>query len=165
MFLESERRKMHRNFSPLCWRAWPRRWGIRWRRQAASTATSHKRTRNSQFSTTYFPFNFAAEVNRVLYHGCMLCFFSSRLFNFKVTCSNCGRLSDTTEHTNLWPIDVKVNWNRVSWMSETFSLSNPLFQKYIQDVSKGMSYFLREEVLDGENAYKCDKFVVWIRHW
>jgi ubiquitin carboxyl-terminal hydrolase 36/42 len=56
-------------------------------------------------------------------------------FSLLVTCSNCGRLSDTIENTNTWPVDVK----------------------FVQDIRKGMLDFLREEVLDGENAYKCDK--------
>jgi len=56
-------------------------------------------------------------------------------FRSRITCGNCGRLSDTTENTNTWPIDVK----------------------YVQDIRKGMLHFLREEVLEGENAYKCDK--------
>jgi len=29
-------------------------------------------------------------------------------FRSRITCSNCGRLSDTIENTNTWPIDVKV---------------------------------------------------------
>ncbi|RNA25817.1 ubiquitin carboxyl-terminal hydrolase 42 isoform X1 [Brachionus plicatilis] len=53
----------------------------------------------------------------------------------KITCSNCDRTSDTIENTNTWPVDVK----------------------YVQDIRKGMQHFLREEVLDGENAYKCEK--------
>ena len=56
-------------------------------------------------------------------------------FRSRITCSNCNRVSDTIENTNTWPVDVK----------------------YVQDVRKGMLHFLREEVLDGENAYKCDK--------
>lgn len=56
-------------------------------------------------------------------------------FRSRITCGNCGRLSDTVENTNSWPIDVK----------------------YTQELSKGIAHFLREEVLDGENAYKCDK--------
>ena len=56
-------------------------------------------------------------------------------FRSRITCANCARVSDTIENTNTWPVDVK----------------------YVQDVRKGMLHFLREEVLDGENAYKCDK--------
>lgn len=56
-------------------------------------------------------------------------------FRSRITCSSCNRVSDTIENTNTWPVDVK----------------------YVQDVHKGMLHFLREEVLDGENAYKCDK--------
>lgn len=56
-------------------------------------------------------------------------------FRSRITCCNCGRTSDTTENTNTWPVDVK----------------------YVQDIRKGMLHFLREEVLDGENAYKCEK--------
>lgn len=56
-------------------------------------------------------------------------------FRSRITCCNCGRLSDTFENTNSWPVDVK----------------------YITDIRKGMLHFLREEVLDGENSYKCDK--------
>ncbi len=44
-------------------------------------------------------------------------------------------MSDTFENTNSWPVDVK----------------------YVADIRKGMLHFLREEVLDGENSYKCDK--------
>ena len=44
-------------------------------------------------------------------------------------------MSDTIENTNTWPVDVK----------------------YTQDIRKAMLHFLREEVLDGENAYKCEK--------
>jgi hypothetical protein len=39
----------------------------------------------------------------------------------------------------------------------TFIKHNFSIFKYVQDVCKGMQYFLREEVLEGENAYKCDK--------
>lgn len=56
-------------------------------------------------------------------------------FRSRITCCNCGRLSDTFENTNSWPVDVK----------------------YVTDIRKGMLHFLREEVLDGENSYKCDK--------
>ncbi|RNA13776.1 Ubiquitin carboxyl-terminal hydrolase [Brachionus plicatilis] len=56
-------------------------------------------------------------------------------FCSRITCSNCDRTSDTVESTNTWPVDVK----------------------YAQDIRKGMLHFLREEVLDGQNAYKCDK--------
>ena len=56
-------------------------------------------------------------------------------FTSRITCGHCGRLSDTIENTNTWPVDVK----------------------YVQDIKKGMMHFLRQEVLDGENAYKCDK--------
>lgn len=56
-------------------------------------------------------------------------------FISRITCKNCGYLSDTIENTNTWPVDVK----------------------YVQDIRKGMLHFLREEVLEGENAYKCDK--------
>ncbi|CAF0839857.1 unnamed protein product [Brachionus calyciflorus] len=56
-------------------------------------------------------------------------------FRSRITCCNCGRTSDTIENTNTWPVDVK----------------------YVQDIRKGMLHFLREEVLDGENAYKCEK--------
>lgn len=31
-------------------------------------------------------------------------------FRSRITCSNCGRLSDTIENTNTWPIDVKVKF-------------------------------------------------------
>lgn len=44
-------------------------------------------------------------------------------------------MSDTIENTNTWPVDVK----------------------YVHDIRKGMFHFLREEVLDGENSYKCEK--------
>ena len=32
----------------------------------------------------------------------------------------------------------------------------------MKDLQKGMLHFLREEVLDGENAYKCDKYVIYM---
>lgn len=56
-------------------------------------------------------------------------------FRSRVTCCNCGRVSDTIENNNTWPIDVK----------------------HTMDIRKGMIHFLREEILDGSNAYKCDK--------
>lgn len=56
-------------------------------------------------------------------------------FRSRITCSSCGRLSDTIEDTNIWPLEVK----------------------YVQDIRKGMLHFLKEEILDGENAYKCEK--------
>jgi hypothetical protein len=30
--------------------------------------------------------------------------------------------------------------------------------KYAQDIRKGMLYFLREEILDGDNAYRCQRY-------
>jgi len=56
-------------------------------------------------------------------------------FRSRITCCSCGRLSDTIENTNSWPVDVK----------------------YVQDIRKGMLHFLREEILEGENSYKCDR--------
>lgn len=56
-------------------------------------------------------------------------------FRSRITCCNCGRLSDTFENTNSWPVDVK----------------------YVNDIRKGMLHFLKEEVLEGENSYKCDR--------
>jgi uncharacterized UBP type Zn finger protein len=43
-------------------------------------------------------------------------------FRSRITCSNCGRLSDTIENTNTWPIDVKVK-ARLSVISIFHSLN------------------------------------------
>jgi ubiquitin C-terminal hydrolase len=56
-------------------------------------------------------------------------------FRSRVTCCSCGRVSDTIEHNNTWPVDVKHN----------------------NDIRKGMIQFMREDILDGHNAYKCNK--------
>lgn len=70
----------------------------------------------------------------------LLCFLLILLVLFLVTCSSCGRVSDTIEDTNIWPLEVK----------------------YVQDIRKGMLHFLKEEILDGENAYKCEKYIIYI---
>ncbi len=56
-------------------------------------------------------------------------------FRSRVTCCSCGRVSDTIEQNNTWPVDVKHN----------------------NDIRKGMIQFMREDILDGSNAYKCTK--------
>jgi ubiquitin C-terminal hydrolase len=34
-------------------------------------------------------------------------------FRSRITCATCGRLSDTIENTNTWPVDVKVRFGLI----------------------------------------------------
>ncbi len=57
---------------------------------------------------TYFHFNLEVEVIIFKFYNYITKFLPTINFSIPVTCGNCGRLSDTIENTNTWPIDVKV---------------------------------------------------------
>ncbi len=104
-----------------------------------------------QFRSRSKQFKWTAEYLRFVLINWNVCF-------ILVTCCNCGRLSDTFENTNSWPVDVKVCHYLKKFISLICSINlDWSFLKYVTDIRKGMLHFLREEVLDGENSYKCDK--------
>lgn len=80
-----------------------------------------------------FHFNSGVEVNKKNLYNLLTLVNNLFIIKFflSVTCCNCGRLSDTFENTNSWPVDVKVSLNIKTlffWFQLIFFCSNWLIK-------------------------------------